>query len=168
MLAMAAGLAFAAPVWAQTDYERQVRGYLEHGMAPHAALGYASDPSNADIVEPLELDGPYLWSVYLRAGDNYRIYGACDIDCRDLDMEIYGADGRLADRDIATDDVPYVQITPTESGRHYVRLWLYDCSDEPCFVAARVVTGGTPAPRAGDDIPPPAIVNSDEPPPTAK
>ncbi len=134
------------------DYEAQVRGYLEHGMAVHAALGYARDESNADILRPLRLDSPYLWAVYLREGVNYRIYGACDNDCSDLDMEIYGADGELADRDVAIDDVPYVQITPTQSGRHYVRIWLYQCSAEPCYTAARVVSGGTPAPRAEPQV----------------
>jgi hypothetical protein len=89
-----------------------------------------------------------LWSVYLREGLNYRVYGACDDDCSDLDMEIYGADGHLADRDVATNDTPYVQITASQSGRHYVRIWLYQCSNQPCFIAARVVEGGAPAPRA--------------------
>lgn len=148
---LAAGLTAAAflakPAAAQDYYERQVRGYLEAGMAVHAALGYRRDQSNGDIVVPLQLEGPYLWSVYLRQGVNYRVYGACDNDCSDLDMEIYGADGRLADRDAGTDDVPYVQITPAQSGRAYVRLWLYRCSNEPCYVAARVVEGGAPAPR---------------------
>jgi hypothetical protein len=97
---------------------------------------------------PLHLDRPYLWSVYLREGVNYRVYGACDDDCSDLDMELYGADGNLVDRDVAVDDVPYVQITPTQSGRHYVRIWVYACAAEPCFTAARVVSGGAPAPRA--------------------
>jgi hypothetical protein len=138
---------FAKPASAQNDYERQVRGYLESGMGVHASLGYRPDRSNADILMPLELEGPFLWSVYLREGVNYRVYAACDNDCSDLDMEIYGADGRLADRDVGTDDVPYVQITAARSGRHYVRIWLYQCSAEPCYIAARVVEGGTPAPR---------------------
>ena len=137
----------AKPASAQNDYERQVRAYLENGMGVHASLGYRRDQSNADVLVPLEMESPYLWSVYLRQGVNYRVYGACDNDCSDLDMEIYGADGRLADRDVGTDDVPYVQITPTRSGRAYVRIWLYQCSAEPCYIAARVVEGGTPAER---------------------
>lgn len=148
---LAAGLAaaafFAEPAAAQNEHERQVRGYLETGMGVHAALGYQRDGGNPDIVAPLRLERPYLWSVYLREGVNYRVYGACDNDCRDLDMEIYGADGHLADRDIATDDIPYVQITPAQSGRHFVRIWLYDCAAEPCYIAARVVQGGRPQPR---------------------
>lgn len=144
---VAALIAVSSSAAAQSEYERQVRGYLEGGMAPHAALGYRPDQSNTDIIVSLRLESPFVWSVYLREGLNYRVYGACDNDCSDLDMEIYGADGHLADRDVATDDTPYVQITPLQSGRHYVRLWLYQCANEPCFVAARVVQGGTPAPR---------------------
>jgi hypothetical protein len=144
---LAVGLLFATPAAAQNDFERQVRAYLENGMSVHAALGYRRDRSNMDVVAPLELESPYLWSVYLREGVNYRVYGACDNDCSDLDMEIYGADGHLADRDVSTDDVPYVQITPTRSGRHFVRIWLYACGAEPCYIGARVVEGGTPAER---------------------
>jgi hypothetical protein len=136
-LALAAGSATA-----QTDDAAQVRAYLDNGMAVHRALGYAPDPGAPDIVVPLTLDHPYLWSVYMRAGETYRVYGACDDDCSDLDMEIYGADGNLADRDTTRNDTPYVQIRPAQSGRVYVRIWLYACSAEPCTIAARVVEGG--------------------------
>jgi hypothetical protein len=43
--------------------------------------------------------------------------------------------------------MPYVQITPPQSGRYYVRIWLYACSNQPCYIGARVVEGGTAAPR---------------------
>ncbi len=133
---------------AQDDHRRQTLGYLEHGLQRHAGLGYAPERSVPDLVEALELDRPYLWSVYLEAGRNYRVYGACDTGCSDLDMEVYGADGRFIERDAAADDTPYVQLTPAQSGRHYVRLWLYACSAETCWVAARVVSGGRLAERA--------------------
>jgi len=127
---------------AQTDYAAQVRTYLDNGAAPHRALGFAPDLGTPDIVVPLTLDHPYLWSVYMRAGETYRVYGACDDDCSDLDMEIYGPDGTLADRDTTRNDTPYVQITPAHAGRVYVRIWLYACGAEPCYVAARVLQGG--------------------------
>lgn len=139
-------LAGVAPAWAQSA-ETQARSYLEAGLARHAELGYARDRSVPDLAQPLRLDSAFLWPVDLRAGVNYRIYAACDNDCQDVDMEIYGQDGLIADRDIAVDDTPYVQITPERSGRAYVRLWVYQCNAEPCYVAARVVSGGTPAPR---------------------
>lgn len=151
--------ALGAPGAVAQDYESQVRGYLESGMGPHAERGYHRDRTIPDITVPLRLQHPYLWSVYLRAGENYRIYAACDNDCSDIDMEIYGADGNLVERDVAADDTPYVQITPAQSGRAYVRIWVYACENEPCYVAARVMVGGRPAeresagpsPRASDD-----------------
>ncbi|HYD88182.1 MAG TPA: hypothetical protein VEA80_11945 [Vitreimonas sp.] len=136
---------------AQGDYRRQVMGYLEHGLERHAALGYARDRTIPDLTAPLELDRPYLWSIYLLEGRTYRVYGACDDDCGDLDMEIYGADGHFIERDVARDDTPYVQLTPTQTGRHYVRLWLYECRAEPCYVAARVVAGGRPSERTAEE-----------------
>jgi hypothetical protein len=140
-------LVSAVSASAQDDYEGQARSYLEAGMERHAALGYQRERAIADLAAPLRLNSPRLWEINLRAGSNYRIYGACDNDCSDLDMEIYGNDGALVDRDVATDDVPYVQITPQRSGRHYVRLWVYACASEPCYAAARVVSGGTPSAR---------------------
>ncbi|MGE0740540.1 MAG: hypothetical protein AB7O98_04295 [Hyphomonadaceae bacterium] len=149
MHALAAGFALAgfATAAAAQEHERQVRAYLEHGMNVHAERGYARDRAVPDLLQALRLDHPYVWPIQLQAGVNYRVYGACDDDCGDLDMEIYSADGNLADRDTAPDDTPYVQIRPTQSGRHYVRLWLFSCAAEPCFVAARVVSGGEPQER---------------------
>ena len=139
----------AAPAFAQDqDFEQQARTYLDAGMAAHEANGYQRQRGIPDLVLPLTIEGPHLWEVQLRANTNYRVYGACDNDCSDLDMEIYGSDGALVDRDVATDDTPYVQITPTSSGRYYVRTWVYACASEPCYSAFRVVSGGTPTERA--------------------
>jgi len=149
----AAVLALSAEAAAQQDHRRQLLGYLEHGLTPHAALGYAPERTAPDLITPLQLDRPYLWSIYLLEGVNYRIYGACDDDCSDLDMEIYGADGNFVDRDTARDDTPYVQVTPAATGRHYVRIWLYACAAEPCHIAARVLSGGRPAERAAEQTP---------------
>ncbi len=137
--------ALAANASAQTD-DFRVRGYLEHGQQQHAALGYGRTRT-PDLIHAMRLDHPFLWTMTLRAGVNYRIFAACDDNCGDVDMEIYGADGELADRDAARNDTPYIQITPTRTGRHQVRIWLYDCRAETCLVAARVLAGGRPAER---------------------
>ena len=161
--ALGAGLAFwaLAAAAAAQDYDRQVRAYLEHGLQRHAPLGFAADTGTADLVIPLRLDHPHLWTVSLRAGVTYRIYGACDDNCADLDMELYGLDGQLADRDVRRDDTPYVQVTPARSGRHNVRIWLYSCRAAACYAAVRVVSGGRAQEReaAGEplSIAPPQI-----------
>jgi hypothetical protein len=144
---LALGMALLPMGAAAQDADAQVRAYLEHGMAPHAALGYAADADIADLVTPLRLDHPILWTINLRAGATYRVYAACDNNCSDLDMELYGADGQLADRDVGRDDTPYVQIMPTRGGRYNVRIWLYSCRASACTVGARVVSGGRAAAR---------------------
>jgi hypothetical protein len=149
---LSAGLALATlagGAWAQ-DREAQVRAYLEHGMAAHGSAGYARERTTPDLVVPLQLDRPFLWSVYLREGVNYRVYAACDDACSDLDMEIFAADGHFLERDVARDDTPFVQVTPERTGRHYVRIWLYACAEEPCHIAARLVSGGQPVLRDGE------------------
>lgn len=147
LLAMGAG-----DGWAQ-DQSRRVRAYLEHGMDAHESAGYERDRSVPDFIAPLELDRPHVWSVFLREGVHYRVYGACDDACSDLDMEIYGADGRLIERDVNRDDTPFVQLTPAQTGRHYVRVWLYACAAQSCYAAARVVSGGEPSPRGPEGSP---------------
>jgi hypothetical protein len=150
MKALGAGLlltVLSATGAAAQDAATQARTYLDGGLERHSALGFSADRTTPDLVQPLRIDSAFLWPVYLRSGVTYRVYGACDNDCQDMDMEIYDARGLMADRDIATDDTPYVQITPTETGRAYVRMWVYQCNAEPCYVAARVVSGGTPAER---------------------
>lgn len=136
--------AFAGGALAQ-DGAARVRAYLEYGMAAYESAGYARDRTIPDFAADLSLERPYVWSVFLRQGVTYRVYGACDDNCSDLDLEIYGADGRLEARDVARNDTPVVEITPAASGRHYVRLWLYACSAEFCAVAARVVAAGLPS-----------------------
>lgn len=145
----ALGLTLAGPAFAQNeDYQQQARDYLDAGLQAHAALGYSAVRGQNDLIVPLSLESPHLWEINLRAGVNYRVYGACDNDCSDLDMEIYGPDGSLVDRDVATNDTPYVQVTPERNGSYYVRAWVFACSSEPCYSGFRVVSGGTPAERA--------------------
>lgn len=147
-LVTGAMLAVSASAWAQ-DGATQARAYLEHGMAAHESAGYVRDRTVPDFAAALSLDSPHVWSVFLREGVRYRIYGACDDNCSDLDLEIYAAGGRLTARDVARNDTPFVEITPAATGRHYVRLWLYACAADACHVAARVLAAGPPDAAAG-------------------
>ncbi len=136
-LAMGVGPAAAQDV----DYNQQVRTYLDAVEPRHAAEGHRA-VRGAEMVVALNNGTAKIWPVQLRRGVNYVIFGACDDDCSDVDMEIYDADGLLVDTDVASDDTPFVQITPESSGRGYVRIWLASCSQEPCYVGARVMSGG--------------------------
>ncbi len=138
--------AVAEPALAK-DARAQASGKLDGAMAVHRARGYRAEPRGPDLDVSLRVGDAFLWRLDLRAGVNYRIFGACDDDCSDMDMEVYGADGMLAERDDNRDAAPFVQITPALAGPAYVRLWVYECAAEPCAVAARVVSGGRPEVR---------------------
>ncbi len=142
----------AAPAAMAQDFQAQVRSYLDRGMAVHSARGYRRDSAVQDVITPLRIGDARLIVLNVQGGQNYRIYGACDQDCSDVDMEVYDSDGNLVERDIGYDDTPFVQITPRASGRIYARIWLAACENEPCVVGVRVLRGGEPEVRQGEGV----------------
>jgi hypothetical protein len=141
---LAAAAALAGPAWSQAqdqDATATVRSYLDDGAAPHAEQGHRA--LNREMIRTIAADdGSMLWPVQVRAGRNYVFYAACDNSCSDVDMEVYDVDGRRAEIDILPDDTPFVQLTPSRSGRAYVRVWLADCDKDACTVGARGMYGG--------------------------
>lgn len=72
------------------------------------------------------------WTLNFEKGTNYRIVGACDKDCADLDIEILdGSD--VVTRDVLDDDAPVVSFSPKASGTLRVKVTMAKCTDEPCF-----------------------------------
>jgi len=90
----------------------------------------------------------HRWQVDLVGGTSYRIVGACDDDCENLDIELIDAvtGGVVASDMLATHapprraDFPVVEFTPQNSGRYVVRLLMQSCSVAPCFAGARVLS----------------------------
>lgn len=72
------------------------------------------------------------WTLNFEKGTTYRIVGACDKDCADLDIEILDGSDVLT-RDILDDDAPVVTFSPKASGTLRVKVTMAKCSDEPCF-----------------------------------
>lgn len=140
--AMAALTMLSGPAAAQQqsdgDYRGQVSRYLQDQAAKHLGEGFSRDAAIADLIAPLRLEGGLIWPIQLRRGVTYRVFAVCDNDCSDVDLELYDAAGAFVGRDIATNDTPYVEITPAADGAHYARIWLAACESEPCFVGARV------------------------------
>lgn len=141
--AAAALLVLAGPAAAQTragadDYAGQVRTYLGEQARKHIAEGFRHESAIADFVRPLRLDGGVIWPVTLRRGVTYRVFAVCDNDCSDVDLELYDAAGDFVGRDVAVNDTPYVEITPSADGVVYARIWLAACEAEPCYVGGRV------------------------------
>ena len=72
------------------------------------------------------------WTLNFEKGMSYKIVGACDRDCKDLDIEILdGSD--VITKDILVDDAPVVSFQPKASGSLRIKVSMVDCSDNPCF-----------------------------------
>jgi hypothetical protein len=138
VLAAVCGAVFltATPALADTDYQAQVRGYLD---SQHQIDGYSKDRGTSDWVGALRSGQPQYWEVQLARGASYQIVGVCDQDCKDVDMEVYDSSGNSVGSDTLADDYPRVAFVPATSGTYSVKIWLHQCSTEPCYAAARVL-----------------------------
>ena len=69
----------------------------------------------------------------------YYVYGACDDDCSDIDLEAHDEDEVWVDSDDESDDVPMLIIMPGESGEElHVVVSLEDCDVDTCVVGVGV------------------------------
>lgn len=85
------------------------------------------------LVGVLNNDRADTWTFSFTAGRTYRIIGACDQDCRDIDLEVLGLDGKVIVKDTADDDLPVVTFDVNASGDLKVKVSMYRCAEEPCF-----------------------------------
>ena len=119
----------------------QLDGYLDN-YAQNLAQGFGG-AGVRDVITGLQAGNEYRWNVgTLRGGQTYRILGACDQDCTDVDLIVEDENGIEVGRDVALDDHPVVTITPRHDGPFSVRIGLVNCEIEPCYVAGRVLQQG--------------------------
>ncbi|MEM6395818.1 MAG: hypothetical protein AAF741_05690 [Bacteroidota bacterium] len=80
------------------------------------------------------------YGLKLVAGRTYRIVGACDQDCTDMDLFLYGDEtiGSLLESDDLEDNFPIIDFTPTETKTYRIKMGMYDCATEPCQVGVDV------------------------------
>jgi hypothetical protein len=75
--------------------------------------------------------------VRLTAGRSYIFQGACDQDCTDVDLELLDARNTSLVSDVATDDRPVLRYTAPRTADYTVRVWVAQCTVEPCYVGLR-------------------------------
>ena len=84
--------------------------------------------------------------MQLTAGTPYRIVGACDGDCTNVDIELISmTTGGVVASDMLPDDYPVVNFTPPANGQYIVRLLMQQCTVAPCYAGARVLQQGAGA-----------------------
>lgn len=121
------------------DFSQEERttmaGYLD-GYAERYAQGLT--PVGDDELASLSDDAAHDYQVQLDAGHSYRVLGACDTNCRDVDLYVMDASGQEIGRDILTDDFPVVDIPQAQDGGYTIRIGMPDCGVDACLSAARV------------------------------
>jgi hypothetical protein len=72
---------------------------------------------------------PYQDVAYrLEAGYVYAFVGACDEDCRDIDLTLYNPSGAVVLSDTGADDEPNFYVLVTASGTYHLRATIPRCS----------------------------------------
>ena len=144
LVALVASLVAPAFARAQSRWERQVADYVQRTATALGRQGLK--PTGAPQVGALWVDESVWFSVTLRAGVPYALVGACDNDCSELDLALYGG----AHNEITTDRssaMPVVRVTPPETLRYRVKVTLTGCRVSPCWYGIAVYQRAT-IPRA--------------------
>lgn len=103
--------------------------------------GATAAPGFTDETAAMLPGTDHRWQVDLVGGTAYRIIGACDDDCTNMDIELIDVStGGVVASDMLQDDFPLVDFTPQANGRYIVRLLMQTCTVAPCFAGARVLT----------------------------
>jgi hypothetical protein len=100
---------------------------------------FGVEPLSAPVFGSLGANQYATHGVVLDTQDLYAIIGACDSDCRDLDLELFDADGNLVDRDTGEDAYPAMLPEQPLSGVFSVRVTMVTCAIPPCRYGIQVL-----------------------------
>jgi len=111
---------YAVTVWTQlnTLYER----FNQNGYS-----------SRNYIIGRLKGDESERWNVTLHGGNTYVITGACDADCKDIDLQLLDANGKVLVEDVSSDDIPMMSYAIRTTGVYSIRATMYQCKDTLCY-----------------------------------
>lgn len=138
VLAAAMVSAGSGSALAQNSYERGVMLFLD---VQHRYEDYQRDNA-PDWLGRLRTEGhrrAVEHEFTLEAGETYRIVAACDVDCSNMAMEVFGPDGVEVGEDRGFNDHPFVEITPEETGTFTARPWVVECRTSPCYGGLRLL-----------------------------
>lgn len=85
------------------------------------------------IMGRINQGGTDTWTFYFEKGATYIITGACDNDCKNVDMTIKDENGTVVDQDKKDDDTPVLTLQPASSGKFSIEVEMAACKEEPCY-----------------------------------
>lgn len=133
-------MATPAPTPQPTPQPLSVQQYQEQVLQRLAVMEQAvgvegfqrmADPVSGQLRQGEQQD----WPVTLEVGGEFRVIGACDSDCADLDLTLFDGYGNVISQDTSVDANPIVSVVPTTSGQFMVRAHMYNCAVSPCYYA---------------------------------
>ena len=127
-------VALAAMVARPTTAQAQEHADLVWKQLTTAFTTVAKDGygSRNYIVGRMNDDVNDSWTLNFEKGMTYKIVGACDRDCKDLDIEVLDGSESIT-KDVLADDAPVVSFQPKASGSLRIKVTMAECSDNPCF-----------------------------------
>lgn len=121
--------------------QQLVRNYLDNVYKSNGQ-GTVPAPGFSDELVSLQPNATYRWQVNLNGGAQYRVIGACDNECTNVDIEVADASGRVLASDVLPDDYPVVTFTAPANGAYQVRIIMRTCTIAPCYAGARLLIAG--------------------------
>lgn len=97
-------------------------------LAPAAVGGHVTHAFDGRLTRGAFRD----LNIFLEKGVDYRIQGACDRDCDDMDLELFNGSGRPVSSDLAPDAFPVVWTKSNASGYYTLRVSMPQCDINPC------------------------------------
>ncbi|KAF0113080.1 MAG: hypothetical protein FD128_1321 [Hyphomonadaceae bacterium] len=126
------------------SHQNVVSSQLRAAEAAYLSLGFRRTTTTGS--QSLNDDGNATFNMPVIAGQRYAVLGACDSDCTDLDIKILDASGAMVTQDAATDDLPTAYFEARQTGSYRLQVTMYQCTSNPCYYQATVVSFGTPTP----------------------
>ena len=139
-------LLLAAPLHAQetapedfpdddAGYVRQVDALIDRAQQGLEARGYELVSREISAVEAYN-----VWSstAYLEDATRYAVISVCDLDCSDVDLEVYQPDGVSAASDYGVSDNAIAQFLTRSPGAYQIEVRMPGCDAAACYAGLAV------------------------------
>jgi hypothetical protein len=119
-------------------YTTQVQGYLNRLASNARGQGFNRNAAGP-VYGHLNNGASATHQMTVSGGNAYVLFGACDNDCRDVDLKIFDTSGNMIMQDVAVDDTPVLTFTASSSGSYRVEVVMANCNRNPCYYGVQLM-----------------------------
>jgi hypothetical protein len=133
---MLLALAVVPVAGAQQTWQQAVNGALQSFAATARSQGFS--PASPVLTGSLNSGATQNIPLPLTASREYIVAGACDQDCGNFDLRIFGPDDRQLAEDVDADTRPLLSFTAPATGQYRLVAIMTRCSSNPCFYGVQL------------------------------